>query len=407
MIVKKQYCYIMFCILLITGTLIAQTGHRYNRRRGLLNANEARTLFWNHGEIGDYPNEPTGCWLTDDHHYIDGITFMVSVATTDNNGNRIHPLETQYREFVDESPEGVHWGFEPLPGYFNPYQESIALSDKPSTWPAYWPDKMNDPDDPGWPGQWNSFFGKGLINPLIDLESYYVMDDDADEEWNFYPDQNDHNRRGVGLEISVRALQSTHPLLEDVVFWIYEIKNEGTHDYDSAYVGFYIDWGIGGIGDTDSDFVSFNSDKNIVYTYDGDGYGYPDNWNPVGYAGYSFLETPDSNQMLTGVKIFNTHEYELFNDELIWKVFSESLSSSQIYQKKNPASFISSGPFSLKAGETVHLSTALVFGNDEDDLFNNKHNAQQFYDAGFELTDSLSVLSALFMADRNFGLRLW
>ena len=397
------YIFCFFLLFMIHNTSIAQTGDRINRRRGLMDGNQVKTLFWNHGEIGDYPDEPSGCWLADDRHYIDDITLMISVATTDENGNRIHPLETQYREFVDTSPDGIPWGFEPLPGYHNPYQNSIAQSDQPFTWPAYWPDKMNDQDDPGWPGQWNSYFGKGLINPLIDLESYYVMDDDADEEWNFYPDQNDHNRRGVGLEISVRALQSTYPLLEDIVFWIYEIKNEGTHDYDSAYVGFYIDWGIGGIGDADSDYVEFDKDKNIVYAYDNDGYGYPDNWNPVGYAGLSFLETPDQSQVMTGIKIFNAHEYELSNDELIWKIFSEPLPPNNIYKKKNPATFISSGPFSIKAGESVRLSLALLFGEDKNDLFQNIQAAQIFYNADFQLPDSLSVLSALFTTDQNFG----
>lgn len=260
MIINKKRHYFIFyflIFLLFVDTSLAQTGNRTHRCRGLLDGNEVRTLLWNYGEIGDYPDEPTGCWLSDDQHYFDAITLMISVSTTDENGNRIHPLETQYYEFVDESPEGYPWGFEPLPGYFNPYQESIALSNRPSTWPAFWPDKMNDQDDPGWPGQWNSIFGKGLINPLIDLESYYVMDDDDDEEWNFYPDENDPTRRGVGLEVSVRALQLSYPLLEDVVFWIYDIRNEGTHNYDSAYVGFYIVWSVGGIGDTDSDFIEF------------------------------------------------------------------------------------------------------------------------------------------------------
>ncbi|MFH2027297.1 MAG: FG-GAP-like repeat-containing protein [bacterium] len=396
------YSFAVFLLVQIPNISIAQTGNTVNRRRGLIDGNQVQTLFCNHGEIGSYPDEPTMCWLSDTHHYIDGITLMVSVATTDNNGNRIHPLETQYREFVDTSPEGTPWGFEPLPGYYNPYQDNIALSDRPSTWSAYWPDKMNDLNDPGWPGQWNSFFGKGLTNPFIDLETYYVMDDDPDEEWDFYPDENDHSRRGVGLEVSVRALQSSYPLFEDVVFWIYDIKNESTHDYDRAYVGFFIDWGIGGVGDEDSDYVEFDKDQNIVYAYDYDGYGYPNSWCPVGYAGLAFIDTPNQNQM-TGVKIFSVHECELINDELIWKIFLEPLPPKNVYQKNHPATIISSGPFSINAGETVRFSTALLFGNDENDLITNKQNAQHFYNAGFELPDSLSVLSALCTADRNFG----
>ena len=395
------FLFCTFFVLQLSNIIIAETGNARNRRRAILDGNHVKTLFWNFGEIGSYPDEPTGCWLSDDHHYIDGITLMISVATDDNNGNQIHPLETQYREFVDRSPEGIPWGFEPLPGFFNPYQECIAQSNKPSTWPACWPDKMNDPDNPGWSGYWNSYFGKGLNNPFINLESYYVMDDDPDEEWNFYPDENDHSRRGVGLEVSVRALQSSYPLLEDGVFWIYDIRNEGTHDYDSAYVGLYIDWGIGGIGDNDSDYVMFDTDHNLVYAYDGDGYGYPDNWQ-VGYSGLSFLETPHNNEM-TGVKIFRVHEVELRNDELIWQIYQEPIPESKEYKNKSMATILSSGPFSIYAGDTVRFVTALLFGDDEDDLIQNCQYAQAFYDSEFILPDSLSVLSAVFDTDKYFG----
>ena len=37
---------------------------------------------------------------------------------------------------------------------------SSAISNDPRTWPDEWYDKLNDPDDPGWSGSWNGFFGK-------------------------------------------------------------------------------------------------------------------------------------------------------------------------------------------------------------------------------------------------------
>ena len=376
-------------------------------------------------------------------------------------------METQYREFVDVSPGGVPWGFEPLPGYFNPYQDEIAISDKPVTWPAFWPDTPHT-----WDGYWNGYFGKGLNNPYIDLETYFVIDDDPDEEWDFYPDANDVERRGVGLEVKIRGLQSSQSQLEDMIFWIYDIQNEGTTDYDSVYVTFYIDWGVGGIGDGADDIGEYDSNLDIVFAYDTDGYGTPGNWSPVGYACLAFLDTPgddsdgvdnDGDGMvdesmsngidddgdwdvnkddvgadgiagtgdigegdgiptlgepnfdftdldekdqigLTGFEIFPVHKYELTNDEENWGVFSKALLPvDQILQPNNLGMFMSSGPFPLLAGETIRYSTALVFGEDREDLFLNKHIAQQFYNSGFRLPDSLAVLSALFMADNNFG----
>ena len=69
--------------------------------------------------------------------------------------------------------------------------------------------------DPGWSGSWNGFFGKDLQN--IQQESYFVMDDNNDEEFNnpeyniwdvgFKPDANDPTRNGLGLEVGVRGMQ--------------------------------------------------------------------------------------------------------------------------------------------------------------------------------------------------------
>jgi len=60
--------------------------------------------------------------------------------------------------------------------------KKFAMSTDPTSWPPYWPDKMNE-TDPGWTGKWNGLFGKGVFN--ADQESYYVMDDNNDEEFNY------------------------------------------------------------------------------------------------------------------------------------------------------------------------------------------------------------------------------
>lgn len=67
------------------------------------------------------------------------------------------------------------------------------------------------------------------------------MDDNNDEENylqnDFSPDANDVQRRGHGLQVSVRGLQWSNFLAQDVVFWLYNIKNDGTETYDQAVFG--------------------------------------------------------------------------------------------------------------------------------------------------------------------------
>ncbi len=279
--------------LAFAQTPVSLRGHRLYRRRGLMNGNLVSTLFWNYCEVGDYPDEPSGCWPSAERHYLDDITLIVSVQTQNREGETIYPMETQYREFVDTSPEGIPWGFEPQPFWFNmdeQYNTSPAMSNDPNTWPDYWPDK-----DLSWNGYWNGYFGKGVLN--ADLETVFVFDDNPDKEpntkWNFYCDEQDTTRGGIGLVVKARGFQWSQVLAEDCIFWLYDIKNESTHDYPLSYFAQYIDWGIGGVGGEVQNIGEYDTDLDIAFAYGPPGaVGTPGNWYPIGYAGYAFLESP-------------------------------------------------------------------------------------------------------------------
>lgn len=262
---------------------------------GVLDGNRARTLFSNHGEISRWPDQPSGEWPKGSgHSYVDGIAFIVSAKTTDAEGNVIYPLSTNYREFIDRDPvTKVAWGWAPVPGYSNPRQSSPARSDDPSTWPAEWPDRPIE-----WAGEWNGFFGRGVEN--ADVETYFVFDDAPDREWTqephrFLPCPGQPERGGLGLEVAVRGFQWSHPLAQDVIFWIYEITNECEVDYEDIYFAQYIDWGIGGIDDSGDDEGAYNTALDLAYAWDYDGIGSPGQWGPVGAAGYAFLESPGNS----------------------------------------------------------------------------------------------------------------
>lgn len=220
---------------------------------------------------------------------------------------------------------GNTWTFQPIPGYANADTNLVAMSTDldndgpdglpssgdddglPDSWPTYWPDKMNSLDDPGWPGAWNGYFGKNVKN--ADQESFFVMDDNNDIEFNyrvpgnpasevvFKPDSINSLMFGMGLETSVRGLQWAHFLAEDAIFWLYDVKNRGTTDYKKAAFGMMVGTLAGGrCGDSNDDLAYFDSENDITYSYDAPPAYSPCFDGPVGYAGYAFLESPGNSK---------------------------------------------------------------------------------------------------------------
>ncbi|QXD15147.1 hypothetical protein GQ464_017340 [Rhodocaloribacter litoris] len=298
-------------------------------RSAVHDANRIRTVFYNYGMVGDFQvnpdlsifhsvEVPKGSGL----NYSDGITPFVLARIVQENGREAYIMETGYRERQATSPfSGRVMRFEPRPGYLEPDPNinkgrSIALSNDPRTWPGAvdasgnpregvdpsqcWIDKVNDPDDPGWCGSWNGFFGK---RPNADQESFFVMDDNFYDAWSFYPDSRDRTRRGLGLRVEVRGFQWANPQAQNVIFWHYDIVNEGTTDYEDIVFGLYMDSGVGGSAvscdgtpESDDDNAFYNRDfgLNLVYTWDkgGRGVSLSSNCAPTGYLGYAYLETP-------------------------------------------------------------------------------------------------------------------
>jgi hypothetical protein len=295
----------------------ALRGQADAEREGTHDANRIRTTFWNFGMVGDYPPDPGNVDLSVFHSvevpkgtgmdYSDGITPFVLAQITQRGGVPAYIMETGFRERQGISPYFNRiMRFEPRPGYFQP-DPSInkgrapAISNDPRTWPATWPDKATDPTDPGWNGSWDGYFGK---RPAADQESYTVMDDQYYDAWDFSPDSTDSTRKGLGLRVEVRGFQWSNPQAGNVIFWHYDITNEGTTDYnDNVIFGLYMDSGVGGSAlscdniyesDDDNAFFDKSSRLNLVYTWDNYGHGVDliSNCDRTGYLGYAYLETP-------------------------------------------------------------------------------------------------------------------
>ena len=139
----------------------------------------------------------------------------------------------------------------PLPGFNNPNridpltQGSApvpALSTDYTSWPDFWPDRLNDLDDAGWSGYWNGRDGKF---PSSDMESYYVMDDFSDYEYAVdIETEGPHSDLVSTIRVQmtiqawvvwdyktqIRLFQWANILAEDAMFIIYRITNKGEDD---------------------------------------------------------------------------------------------------------------------------------------------------------------------------------
>ena len=194
--------------------------------------------------------------------------------------------------------------WEPIIGYLNPNSSKIAISDDESTWPSSWPDKMRDDNDPGWAGSWNGYFGKNQFN--AGQEIFYKISDDRNYivGYPYSPDTTDLTRNGAALQVGVRIMEWKQILIEDVVFLLHEITNDGSYDYDRVAFGQWLADCVGGNGDCQDDIRDFDLINDVAWSLDSDGIGGPAfGSDPVGVAATSFIETPGNNKDLSLIHI--------------------------------------------------------------------------------------------------------
>ncbi len=287
----------------IQGYRNDEKGAYVNRREGTMDGNNVRTLYYNNGEVGQWPYSPSLEWPAQSgHQYLDGVCVLVSAQVrAPGNGQLIHPLETSYREEMPKDPvDGLIWGFEPVPGYMNMNKnvaKTPAINRDSMSFPVTWPTALGK--TPEWNGYWYGYFGRGVNN--ADFETFFVMDDSKDGKYkrapyNYYPIAADSARGGLGLRVEVRGFQWSHVLAEDVIFWHYDIVNLSDTKYDSACFGFYSDPGVGGPSSGNDD-ANFSTVLDLCYAWDHMGKGEPKygNW-ATGYYGYAYLESPGNSE---------------------------------------------------------------------------------------------------------------
>jgi len=273
------------------------------RAKAQLEGNRIRTTIHNFGFTGrtggqfpinvqtpyEWPKNTGKVYLALTAIFIGG-----EVTATDGSDLKIVDVP-DYRN----SPDGTSWNFEPTPGYFNDNrpERSIATSVDETTWPKSWPDREEDATDPGWKGSWDGLGGKNDFR--ADQEIFYRMSDDKytryQEQGLYYPDSTDLTRGGLGMIVDVRALAWSQVLVQDAVYILHKIKNDGTKRIPKlAVTAWHADF-VGGNGDSQDDISEFDLIQDIGFSHDRDNRAPSFGNDPVGIVGQVFLETPGNS----------------------------------------------------------------------------------------------------------------
>jgi len=283
-----------------------------DRKSLIMNGNKITTIIYNYGAIGaggNFNRRLNAIWNNLPHIF--EFSPLVAASVVDTNNRRIHIVSDGLRYYSTISPDGTEfWTFNPLSGYADPNQDEIAHNPdkdrdgdgKPDSWPSSWYDPVLGRYV--WPG----YLSRDATQ--ADLEAFYVMDDRDNKEHAYFPFPEDSSKRGLGVQVQVRALQWANPLAEDCIFFVYTITNVSPKTLDSVIFGMYGDADIGGGAPTSSEqtdddafFVPPHNVPNyppvdnipvyarsMVYIYDHDGKG--EFGLKPGYFGYKFLESP-------------------------------------------------------------------------------------------------------------------
>ncbi len=275
-----------------------------DRRMSIMDGNQLRASYFNYG-LGGKADAASPDQLQFEFPKNTGRTYMyfLQVVMGAEVPNQLDTTKTF--PIVDvangrTSRTGASWSLNPITGYDNANSTEMARSDRGpgspigNTWPAFWPDKMQDGGD-GWPGAWDGYFGKNQFN--ADLEFFYKTGDDLYNKYvnntstKFVPDETDPTRGGLALVMDVRVMAWTQTLVNATHFNIFTITNDGSYDYKKVSFALWIADLVAGTANDDQ--PQFDELRSIAYLTDLTRSPAPPQFDgPIGEMGIKFLETP-------------------------------------------------------------------------------------------------------------------
>lgn len=334
------------------------------RRVGFLNGNNLHLSFYNDGQISGFNLgvDVRGEWPRGSgENYIGDMTPLIGVEFINSHGDTLHSViisrGPRRGQAMEKDPvTGQFWGFNPKPGYLNSSLEKIPMSDDQSSWPTFWA------EHPEWDSTvWDGLYGKNFF--AGGLETYFRIDDNSDTEFSafFLPDSINPNRKGMGINIGVRYIQPSNPDFHDIIYKVYDIKNEGATFYHKVFYGEVVGTLMGGDGDSGDDLCQIDTTTNTVYSWDNDGIG--NHGQKVGVMSETLIEAPTSNKV-GSYRYFNQPSSpDMSDDKLLWsRLNSGSIDKTPPTPSDNDFLF-GTNSFSLSPGETKRVVTVIVMGD--------------------------------------------
>jgi hypothetical protein len=344
-----------------------------DRAGGIHNASNIGLFFENRGKL--YPRRitqgPSGEFpINSTKHYIYRINPWVGVP-----GNVIQGRYTDNEEW------------EAAFGYHNRDSAKIAFSDNEYTWPSS-----------GW--------------PVKDANGSPVFKSDQDS-YCVYNDSN-NTVQILGITVAQTGYAYGVDFAKNILFFKYEIINNGQNDLDSLYFGLYQDIDVGNVSGGDPEYaddrLGFDKSRNLLYHFDD---GKSDEWpdGTTGFFGVTFVHTPDINGVEAGITDWHYNAYDddvdidsiqygimssapgLYNSSIGSRYFHTGTQQIARFDDVNtiPAGgadivpTASSGPYVLNAGDTLTFITAIVAGETRDEILSAADQARTTYEFDFEL----------------------
>jgi hypothetical protein len=345
-----------------------------DRAGGLHNVGNIGLFFENRGKL--YPRRitqgPSGEFpINSGKHYIYRINPMVGIP-----GNVIQARYTDNEEW------------EAVGGYHNNELAFVATSDNTSTWP-----------EDGWPVKDKNG------NPVIKSQQ---------DTYCIYDDVN-NSRKVLDIALAQTGYSYGINFAQNIIFYKYNIINNSANNYTNLYFGLYIDLDIGNISGGDPEYgddrIDFIKEKNFLYFSDD---GISNEWegNKTGMMGVAFIKTPivDGKELGITDMHYNLYFDDEDQDSIQYGIMSSSQSlfdsplSGRYFHIGNNADIhyddpstipssgldivanIASGPYEIGAGDTLTFFTAIIAGENYEEMIAYLDNAYTIQNFDFEIS---------------------
>ncbi len=391
----------IFCVsVLFQESIFSQLSDPSLRRIGYLDSNAISVSFYNDGAFSGFNigTDIRGRWQGND--YIGDMSFMIGLEfpihdyTGDGTPDTLHtviiPRGPRFGQVSETSPvDGHFWGFNPIYGFLDSSQQSVAMSNNPASWPTLWA------DHPEWgSGVWNGFKGPNTFSTT--LETYFKVDDAWDDEFNgyFLPDSSDSTIKGYGITVGIRYFQSNNPLYKNVIIRMFDITNNSDYTYEKVFLGNITGSMLGGDGDSGDDMVFYDSDNDFVYSWDYDCIG--NIGQHIGYIAEGFIQAPGNNRIGNYDGFNISASPDMSDDEHLWKRFLPGNIDTllPIYPQDGDYMY-GTNYFSLAPGETKRVVTVLALGNTFSDVTQEVLYARALWNSQFDTSVVLNSIKLL------------